>query len=153
MNGCHHLTYPFVVCTGVLTIAMGYWDTCALLINSSIYCWGDNYYGELGSGPANQSYTPVEVVPAYLGTSMCACACAVPCYMLMFSPSKPGLHTMFVSVQSSTSLILTRFLPCAALIRSNCHSSWIHAYVCCGDSWRRLLLGLQQVWAAGDRQH
>ncbi|HEY6476408.1 MAG TPA: hypothetical protein VI456_07475, partial [Polyangia bacterium] len=39
------------------------WDTCAVLTDGTIWCWGDNAYGELGSGSSSpiQSSQPVQV--------------------------------------------------------------------------------------------
>ena len=37
--------------------------TCALLTNGKIYCWGDDFYGQLGTGVMRSpSFTPQEVV-------------------------------------------------------------------------------------------
>jgi alpha-tubulin suppressor-like RCC1 family protein len=33
-----------------MAIAAGHYHTCALLNDSSVKCWGDNVYGELGLG-------------------------------------------------------------------------------------------------------
>ena len=38
-------------------------STCALLTNGKVYCWGSNYYGQLGDGRLKErSLVPVEVV-------------------------------------------------------------------------------------------
>ncbi len=38
-------------------------STCALLTNGKVYCWGTNYYGQLGNGkPKISSLVPQEVV-------------------------------------------------------------------------------------------
>ncbi|OJY15106.1 MAG: hypothetical protein BGO98_21880 [Myxococcales bacterium 68-20] len=38
-------------------------STCALLTNGKVYCWGSNYYGQLGNGkPRARTLVPEEVV-------------------------------------------------------------------------------------------
>jgi Regulator of chromosome condensation (RCC1) repeat len=49
-----------------VSIAAGFFDTCVVLSDGSVRCWGDNYYGELGIGTVTQtgidgSATPVAV--------------------------------------------------------------------------------------------
>jgi alpha-tubulin suppressor-like RCC1 family protein len=38
-----------------------YGHTCGLRSNSSLWCWGDNYYGELGLGDTTTRYVPTRV--------------------------------------------------------------------------------------------
>ncbi|RYZ02140.1 MAG: hypothetical protein EOO73_32995 [Myxococcales bacterium] len=46
----------------VLQLTAGYGHTCALLESEDIYCWGDDYYGQLGDGKLEvESFTPVKV--------------------------------------------------------------------------------------------
>src|SRR3990172_972132 len=47
--------------SGVTAIAAGYGHTCALTSRSSVKCWGDNSYGQLGNGSRTNSKVPVEV--------------------------------------------------------------------------------------------
>ena len=47
--------------SGVATIAMGAYHTCAVTTSGSAKCWGDNYFGQLGDGTATDRYTPVAV--------------------------------------------------------------------------------------------
>ena len=42
-------------------IAAGVSDTCAVLVDDSVRCWGDGDAGQLGDGLANTSTTPVTV--------------------------------------------------------------------------------------------
>jgi len=44
-----------------VSISAGRRDTCAFLDNASLYCWGDNTYGQLGDGTTTDSSTPVAV--------------------------------------------------------------------------------------------
>lgn len=45
----------------VTQVAAGYYHGCALTSEGRIYCWGDNYLGELGNGSKIQSAVPVAV--------------------------------------------------------------------------------------------
>ena len=46
-------------------VAAGGYQTCAIKNNGSLWCWGDNWYGELGNGiPANSS-VPTQVGADY----------------------------------------------------------------------------------------
>jgi alpha-tubulin suppressor-like RCC1 family protein len=45
---------------GTTSMALGYEHTCALNINGTVSCWGDNSNGRLGAGP-NPALTPISV--------------------------------------------------------------------------------------------
>jgi alpha-tubulin suppressor-like RCC1 family protein/putative cell wall-binding protein len=53
---------PVVGLSGVTAITAGGNHTCALRVDATVRCWGDNTYGDLGSGAAMSSSTPVAVV-------------------------------------------------------------------------------------------
>ena len=46
---------------GWQSLAVGDYDTCAIRSDGSLWCWGDNMYGQLGLGTALES-TPVLVL-------------------------------------------------------------------------------------------
>ncbi|NBT26562.1 MAG: hypothetical protein EBT09_08440, partial [Actinobacteria bacterium] len=52
--------------TGALTfssLVAGSYHTCGLTANGTAYCWGDNYYGQLGDGfPGTNRLSPVAVL-------------------------------------------------------------------------------------------
>jgi alpha-tubulin suppressor-like RCC1 family protein len=48
--------------TNGLTVVAGTKNTCVLLLDHSVKCWGDNGYHQLGSGATSASTVPVTVV-------------------------------------------------------------------------------------------
>ncbi len=47
--------------SGVESVTAGYFQTCALLSDGTVQCWGSNTYGELGNGTTTTSTTAVTV--------------------------------------------------------------------------------------------
>jgi alpha-tubulin suppressor-like RCC1 family protein len=47
--------------TGITQVAAGYAFTCGVTGTSAIACWGNNYYGELGTGDASNNPFPYPV--------------------------------------------------------------------------------------------
>ncbi len=43
----------------IVMVAAGDWHSCALRASGQAYCWGDNYYGELGNGTSHSFSQPV----------------------------------------------------------------------------------------------
>ncbi len=48
--------------TNATVVGAGDFHTCALLIDRTVECWGDNEFGQLGNGMSSGSSTPVNVV-------------------------------------------------------------------------------------------
>jgi alpha-tubulin suppressor-like RCC1 family protein len=47
--------------TSPIALAVGLSDTCAVLGDGTVHCWGWNRYGELGNGSTTDSSIPVAV--------------------------------------------------------------------------------------------
>ena len=47
--------------SGVLTVSAGGNHACAVTSTGSVVCWGQNTYGQLGTGSATSSLVPVEM--------------------------------------------------------------------------------------------
>ena len=48
-------------CIGVAQVAVGGWYTCALLTDTTVWCWGGNDQGQLGDGTTTARSTPAPV--------------------------------------------------------------------------------------------
>jgi len=49
--------------TGVVSLALGYLHSCALLVSGSVKCWGQNGHGQLGLGDFGESVLSPTLVP------------------------------------------------------------------------------------------
>ncbi|MGC9079924.1 MAG: RCC1 domain-containing protein, partial [Nanopusillaceae archaeon] len=47
--------------SNAIAIAAGGYHTCALLSDRTVWCWGSNYFGQLGDGTREDRHTPVKV--------------------------------------------------------------------------------------------
>ncbi len=55
--------------TGVAQIAVSYYHVCALKTDKTVWCWGDNQWGEIGNGKTGTSTMP-EVYPVQVAKLM-----------------------------------------------------------------------------------
>ena len=54
----------------VTSVSAGAYHTCALLNDTSINCWGDNWHGQLGDGSNDKQLTPVSLGDQYQSRSI-----------------------------------------------------------------------------------
>ena len=66
------LTSSFGVGRTAVALSSGHYQTCAILDNGSVSCWGANLYGALGNGGTSQNNTPTLINS--LGTDRTAVA-------------------------------------------------------------------------------
>jgi alpha-tubulin suppressor-like RCC1 family protein len=59
----------FGIFAGAISATSGDTHSCALLNDSSVYCWGANDYGQLGTGDFNPYLSPQAVVGLATGDS------------------------------------------------------------------------------------
>jgi hypothetical protein len=80
-------------------ISIGFGHSCAVIDNGSIYCWGDNEYGQLGDGTCSATYTEMgctgenSKVPVQVG---------LPSGLTAVSVSAGGQHTCAIVNDGST---------------------------------------------------
>jgi hypothetical protein len=67
---------------GVVSLTAGYYHTCAVLTGGSVYCWGDNSNGQLGTGDKINKLSPVAV--SGLGTGKCTSVSTKICEVFFF---------------------------------------------------------------------
>jgi len=48
--------------TGVAQINAGFYSSCAIKNDNTVWCWGHNNYGQLGNNTTTDSWTPVQVL-------------------------------------------------------------------------------------------
>ena len=56
--------------TNVTSVSLGYEHSCALLGNSTVWCWGANSHGQLGNNDTATSVAPVQVSNITTATSI-----------------------------------------------------------------------------------
>ena len=65
--------------SGVISVAAGYFHTCALTVAGGVKCWGNNEGGALGDGTMTHRLTPVDVVGLGNGVAMVAAGWGTTC--------------------------------------------------------------------------
>jgi alpha-tubulin suppressor-like RCC1 family protein len=70
--------------SGATAITAGYDFACALLTNATVQCWGDNTYGQLGTGvaTATDAGAPLTAVPGLSGVTAIAAGAFSACALL-----------------------------------------------------------------------
>ncbi|WP_353569819.1 choice-of-anchor D domain-containing protein [Candidatus Albibeggiatoa sp. nov. BB20] len=68
--------------SGVSTIALGYYHSCALLDTGGVKCWGYNAYGQLGDSSTTSRYAAVDVTGLSSGVSAIALGYYHSCALL-----------------------------------------------------------------------
>jgi alpha-tubulin suppressor-like RCC1 family protein len=65
--------------TGVARLSTHGWHTCAVKTDSGVYCWGSNYWGQLGDGTRLDRSVPVAVSGLTSGAAMVSAAYSHTC--------------------------------------------------------------------------
>jgi len=50
--------------SGVSSISLGWYHSCAIKTDGSLWCWGNNEYGQLGNGSYENKNSPVQIMPS-----------------------------------------------------------------------------------------
>jgi alpha-tubulin suppressor-like RCC1 family protein len=61
-NDTHLTPVPVAGLSGVVSISVGSYHSCALIADGTMKCWGDNGWGQLGDGTTTQRLVPTTVV-------------------------------------------------------------------------------------------
>jgi hypothetical protein len=51
-----------IMSSGVVSVALGYYHTCVIKTNGSLWCWGNNTSGQLGDGTNTAKNSPVQIM-------------------------------------------------------------------------------------------
>jgi alpha-tubulin suppressor-like RCC1 family protein len=61
-------TQVTAVGNSVLSVATGGTHSCAVMADATVWCWGDNNFGQLGLGDLNPRFTPTQIDPSTLSS-------------------------------------------------------------------------------------
>ncbi|HJM13465.1 MAG TPA: hypothetical protein QF641_03120 [Candidatus Thalassarchaeaceae archaeon] len=61
-GACNQPHGPAVVSASMVTIVTGFHHTCGIADDSTLYCWGDNEYGQLGTGDDLRRVAPTQIL-------------------------------------------------------------------------------------------
>ena len=61
-GACNQPHGPAVVSASMVTIVTGFHHTCGIADDSTLYCWGDNEYGQLGTGDNSRRVAPTQIL-------------------------------------------------------------------------------------------
>lgn len=75
-GACNHACFVpqcvLKVCNEPVDVSAGWYHTCAVLTDRSVWCWGRNGNGELGDGTNSLRETPVQILPPGSATKVVA---------------------------------------------------------------------------------
>jgi alpha-tubulin suppressor-like RCC1 family protein len=71
-GGASSSAVPVAVSGGLafVSLSVGAWHTCGLTSSGAAYCWGSNFYGQLGDGSTDTSAVPVPVTGGLTFTAL-----------------------------------------------------------------------------------
>ena len=91
-DGSVNIAYQPVTVQGLpaaaLTVSAGESHSCAVLVDGSAWCWGDNTWGQLGTGGTVSSLVPVEVSGLVTGVQSINASGANTCAVLVGGAAK-----------------------------------------------------------------
>jgi len=128
---------------------------CALALSGAAYCWGNNGYGQLGTGSTSQSYTPAAVTGGLAFSSVQAassftCAIATDDSTYCWGINGEGQIGDGTTSQRTSPKLVDRSGPLGAMsvasisvgMASTCARSMSGALVCWGDNaWSQIGIG------------
>jgi len=53
-----------IMSSGVSSVSLGWYHTCAIKTDGSLWCWGWNIFGQLGDGSGEDKHSPHQIMPS-----------------------------------------------------------------------------------------